>query len=44
VAQTNDLRRLCFQKGVQMQVVKNTLIRKALSSANIETDPFKPVF
>ncbi len=43
VAQTNDLRRLCFQKGVQMQVVKNTLIRKALSNANIETDQFKPV-
>jgi len=43
VAQTNDLRRLCFQKGVQMQVVKNTLIRKALSDANIETDQFKPV-
>src|ERR1700744_2890419 len=43
VAQTNDLRRLCFQKGVKMQVVKNTLIRKALSQANIETDPFMPV-
>jgi len=43
VAQTNDLRRLCFQKGVQIQVVKNTLIRKALSNANIETESFKPV-
>jgi len=43
VAQTNDLRRLCFQKGVQIQVVKNTLIRKALANANVETDQFKPV-
>lgn len=29
-AQSSDLRRLCFKKGVRMQVVKNTLIRKAL--------------
>ncbi len=43
VAQTNDLRRLCFQKGINMQVVKNTLIAKALEQANIETESFKPV-
>ena len=43
VAQTNDLRRLCFQKGINMQVVKNTLITKALEQANIETESFKPV-
>src|ERR1039458_5887374 len=43
VIQTDDLRRLCFQKGVQMQVVKNTLIRKALEQASIETESFKPV-
>lgn len=30
VAQINDLRRLCFEKGVTMQVVKNTLAIKAL--------------
>jgi large subunit ribosomal protein L10 len=35
--QTNALRRLCFQRGVNMQVVKNTLIEKALEQANIET-------
>jgi len=43
VAQTNDLRRLCFQKGINIQVVKNTLITKALEQANIETESFKPV-
>ncbi len=43
VAQTNDLRRLCFQKGITMQVVKNSLIAKAMMQANMETEPFKPV-
>jgi large subunit ribosomal protein L10 len=35
--QTNALRRLCFERGVSMQVVKNTLIQKALEQANVET-------
>jgi large subunit ribosomal protein L10 len=43
VVQTNDLRRLCFQKGISLQVVKNTLIEKALEAAQIETAPFAPV-
>ena len=30
VETTNNLRRLCFNKGVKMQVAKNTLIQKAL--------------
>ncbi len=30
VAQVNKLRGLCFEKGVEMTVVKNTLVRKAL--------------
>lgn len=30
VADTNAFRRLCFEKNVEMKVVKNTLIRKAL--------------
>lgn len=30
VGDTNDFRRLCFEKNVEMKVVKNTLIRKAL--------------
>jgi large subunit ribosomal protein L10 len=36
VAQSNKLRRICFEKGVEMQVAKNTLIRKALESINSE--------
>ncbi len=34
VEQTTKLRRLCFEKDVQLQVAKNTLIRKALESFN----------
>ena len=30
VAEVNDLRGLCYEKQVKMQVVKNTLIKKAL--------------
>ena len=30
VNDANDLRRLCFSKGVEVQVVKNTLLRKAM--------------
>jgi large subunit ribosomal protein L10 len=30
VAETNDFRRKCFENNVEMRVVKNTLIRKAL--------------
>ncbi|MTB52802.1 50S ribosomal protein L10 [Lewinella sp. W8] len=32
VEQTNKLRGMCFEKGVSMQVVKNTLARKALET------------
>ncbi|MGZ5280812.1 MAG: 50S ribosomal protein L10 [Bacteroidia bacterium] len=38
VNQTNALRRLCFERGVTLQVVKNTLIEKALEKANIQAD------
>lgn len=34
VAQVNKLRRTCFEKGVEMKVAKNTLIRKALEGIN----------
>ena len=30
VAETNDFRRKCFENNVEMRVIKNTLIRKAL--------------
>src|SRR6476660_7002986 len=32
VAQVSKLRRICFDKNVEMKVAKNTLIRKALES------------
>lgn len=33
VAQINKFRRLCFEKGIQVQMIKNTLIKKALEDA-----------
>ena len=36
VAQVGKLRRICFNKNVEMKVAKNTLIRKALESINAE--------
>jgi len=36
VAQVGKLRRLCFEKNVELKVAKNTLIRKALESLNGE--------
>lgn len=32
VEQTNDFRRKCFEKGIEMKVYKNTLVRLALES------------
>lgn len=40
VAQTNSLRRLCFDKGIEYKVVKNTLIAKALEQMNTDYTPF----
>jgi large subunit ribosomal protein L10 len=36
VAEVNDFRRMCFEKGVKYKVFKNTLIKKALDQ--LETD------
>lgn len=36
VEQVSKLRRLCFEKNVEMKVAKNTLIKKALESLNAE--------
>jgi len=36
VAQSNKLRRTCFEKNVELTVAKNSLIRKALESLNNE--------
>lgn len=36
VAQINKLRKVCFDKNVEMKVAKNTLIKKALESLDAE--------
>ncbi|KAA2241645.1 50S ribosomal protein L10 [Chitinophaga agrisoli] len=36
VAQVNKLRKVCFDKNVEMKVAKNTLIKKALESLDSE--------
>ncbi len=36
VEKINKLRRICFEKNVEIRVVKNTLVRKALESAEEE--------
>ncbi len=42
VAQVNKLRRICFDKNVEMKVAKNTLIRKAMES--IDAERFQEVY
>src|SRR5690242_12280833 len=42
VEQVNKLRRICFEKNVEMKVAKNTLIRKAMEQLN--SDRFKGTF
>ena len=42
VSQIGKLRRICFDKKVEMKVAKNTLIKKALESIN--ADRFSNVF
>ena len=40
VADTNALRRLCFEKGIEYRVFKNTLIQKALERMESDYTPF----
>ncbi|MCU0353880.1 MAG: 50S ribosomal protein L10 [Cytophagales bacterium] len=40
VKETNAFRRMCFEKGMEYQVVKNTLIRKALENIEGDYTPF----
>ena len=40
VEQTNAFRRICFEKGVEYKVYKNTLIQKALESLEVDCVPF----
>ena len=40
VAETNELRSLCFEKGIEYRVFKNTLIQKALERMESDYTPF----
>lgn len=43
VAEVNDFRRLCFQRGVEYNVYKNTLIKKALETLDTDYTSFNDV-
>jgi large subunit ribosomal protein L10 len=43
VEKINQLRRICFEKGIQLQVAKNTLIKKALVAGGKFSDDLDPV-
>lgn len=38
VAKINGIRRKCFDRGIAMQVVKNTLIKKALIEVGVDSE------
>ncbi|MGK6351884.1 50S ribosomal protein L10 [Parapedobacter sp. DT-150] len=38
VAKVNGIRRKCYDRGIAMQVVKNTLIKKALEEAGVDSE------
>ncbi|WP_026996686.1 50S ribosomal protein L10 [Flectobacillus major] len=40
VAEVNAFRRLCFQRGLEYRIVKNTLIAKALETTGTDYTPF----
>lgn len=40
VSETNQLRSLCFEKGIEYRVFKNTLIQKALERMESDYTPF----
>jgi len=40
VAKTNNLRRLCFERGIEYRVVKNTMVQKALEQLDTDYVPF----
>jgi len=40
VSEINDFRRICFKKGLEYRIVKNTLIRKALENMETDYSPF----
>lgn len=38
VEKVTSIRRKCFEQGIEIQVVKNTLIRKALEKAGVDSE------
>ena len=40
VKEINDFRAMCFQRGVEYKIYKNTLIRKALEQLDTDYEPF----
>ncbi|MEH6306982.1 50S ribosomal protein L10 [Olivibacter sp. CPCC 100613] len=43
VAKINNIRRKCFEKGIKIQVAKNSLIVKALEAAGVDSEELKSV-
>lgn len=43
VSQVNSFREMCFKKGVEYKVVKNTLIKKALEKLDTDYAPFDAI-
>lgn len=43
VKQINEFRELCFKRGIEYRVVKNTLIRKALEKLDTDYTPFDTI-
>ena len=44
VEEVNNLRRLCFEKGIEMRVAKNTLIRKALEQVGDDDKHYEGLY
>jgi len=43
VEKVTDIRRKCFENGILMQVAKNTLIRKAMQEAGVDSNEFSDI-
>lgn len=42
VEKVNQLRRICFEKGIEMKVAKNTFVRKALEANGMSIEALEP--
>lgn len=43
VEKSNDLRRTCFKKNIELKMVKNTLLKKAFERMEMDFSPLFPV-